>query len=143
MTQALAGFEPKYRDVTPDRSCLGAIIAVSGEYLLGEPVQARVLVGISNFGRHELLAGEFAFRMCFQVVIPLRVSSSAVVGRNQDRVGPIVEVGQLHFSRLTRFGTFGERRCRNTPKLHRDVSAGRTVQPRIDASGSATRDELP
>jgi hypothetical protein len=36
----LAGFEPKDRDLTPDRGRLLAVVAVSGEHLLGECVEA-------------------------------------------------------------------------------------------------------
>jgi leucine-zipper of insertion element IS481 len=67
---------------------------------------------------------------------------AAVVGCDQDWVGPVVEVCQLYFSRLTRFGACGrEWRCRDAPKLRRYVSAGRTVQPWIDARAYVTRDE--
>jgi hypothetical protein len=73
MAQALAGFEPKDGDLTPNRGCLGAVVAVSGVYLLGECDQAHVLVGISNFCGHKSLVAELTLRVCLQVVVPLRV----------------------------------------------------------------------
>ena len=43
----------------------------------------------------------------------MRVLPSPIVRGDQDRIAPIVELGELHLSRLTRLGTGGHERCCN------------------------------
>jgi hypothetical protein len=140
---ALARREPKDGDMTAKRVCLPAIVAVTGVDLLGERVQARILVGIGNLGRHKCLVAELAFGVCLQVVIPLRVFGSSAVRGDQDWIGSIVKVGDLDLSRLPRFGTGGHERCARDYRQGGGVTpAGCTVQPRVDARVDVAAKEL-
>src|ERR1700756_4053512 len=138
----LLRLEAEDGDLPPHKRRLGAIVAVPGVNLLRERKQERVLVRIGDLGRDEFIAAELACGVCLQVVIPVRVAGSPVVRRDENRVTPVVEVGQLDHSRLTRPGTGAHEWCAGDHGQGCWMApAGDPVQPRVEA-GDAVGEEL-
>ena len=58
----LARFEPEDRDMTANRFCFPAIVALTGVDLLRKPINTCVVVGVGDLSRQKFLADQFAFR---------------------------------------------------------------------------------
>jgi hypothetical protein len=85
--------EPKDRNLPADMCCLHAVVPVSGVDVLGEHVQAYVVVGIGNLCCDKFLVTQLAFGDRLQVVVPPRMLRFRPIRGDQDRVRPVVEVG--------------------------------------------------
>jgi len=72
-TPPLAWFKPKDGDTTANWVCLEAIVIPTGVHLPCDAIEVCVVVRVSDLRRYEFLVAELAFRVCLEVVIPLRV----------------------------------------------------------------------
>ena len=129
--------------VRPDGCGPGEVVTPAGVDLLGEAVQPRVFIGVGDLGGNERLGAEFALRVRLQVVVPLRMLGAAVVGGDQNRVGTVVEVGELVFSSQTRLGARADQwRCGDPADDPWVAPTGDAVQPGIEARCDVVSDEL-